>query len=305
MSEEKAIRSLLADSAREQAGQPRVLVSLDEKSSEFVSAIRRSVPILMRKSVPIEPEAAKLVKGSELIGGLQQPYFHVPLVTDPGGARAMLLFEAGAVAYLLEAALGGSADEDSIQTLTEITNAQKAAIGRLAEPMVKLFSDALAPLGVRVRRLPAMAGVGVDGEFAATSFAIAGNPERRVVFAIMRDAIPSTGMMPMSRGRAEHETRVPAILCQVEVDLVAELGRVRRRLSEIDSFRVGDVIRLDTALRSPIQVRVQGKPILKATPTTSGTQLAFSVVERLEAARAPSTFEGRSREVEVALLDPV
>lgn len=295
MSAAKDIRSLLSDPAQNSAA-PRVLAQLDGRARDFESAVKRAVPILMRKGINLDPEPSKLVKAADLAAGLTAPYFHIPLATDPGGSRAFILFDAGAVGYLLEAALGGNVEADNIAPVTDMTAAQKAAMTRVSDPIARLVSDAMFGLGLRLRKLPGETGLAKEGEFVVLTLAIGGNAARKIQIGVTREALSQMagGVFPSSR-KSDGASKMPAIMSNVELDLVAELGRVRRRLSNIDALRVGDVIRLDTPVRAPVVVRVQSKALLRARPTTSGTQLAVLVTDRLDEPRSSAT-DGRARE---------
>lgn len=296
-------RSLFGD-WNKGAAQPRVLGVLDERAQDIASAIRRGVPFMMRRGINLDPGLAVLAKAPELLVELTGPHFHVPLATDPGGSRAMLVLDVGALSYLLDAALGGDVDDAEPALTREITGPQRAAIGRLMDPIVKLLSDVFLTLGVRFRRLPAATGVPTEGEFAVLTFKIGGRRDRSILVAVSRDALASAGA-PILQGsrRGDAESRVPAILANVEVELVAELGRVQRRLASIDSLRVGNVIRLDTPVKSPVIVRIQGKPVFRGRPTTAGTQLAVIVTERFDQ-RGERPFVVPPSEVE-AVIDPL
>jgi flagellar motor switch protein FliM len=303
MSEPKVIRSLLTDPGQNAAG-PRVLSQLDGRARDFESAVRRAVPILMRKGISLDPEPARLCKAAELTVGVTQPLYHIPMATDPGGSRAFIVFDAGAIAYLLEAALGGNLEDDNLGPVTEMTSAQKAAMSRVTDPIARLVSDAMFRLGIRLRKLPGESGLPKEGEFAVVTLAIGGNKERRVMIGVTRDALASLagGVFPTGK-RSDAASKMPAILSGVELDLVAELGRVRRRLSQIDVLRVGDVLRLDTPVRSPVFVRIQGRPILRVRPTTSGTQLAVHVLEKLEEPKVSAPEQVRGREIEAQFIE--
>lgn len=299
--EPEPLKSLFGDAAKA-GGQHRILAILDERSGDIAAALRRGVPFLMRRGINLDPGLATLVKAPALLTETATPWFHIPLATDPGGSRAMLVLDVGTISYFLDAALGGDANDDDPPMTRELTGAQRAAIGRLADPMVKLLSEVFLSLGVRFRRLPNATGIPTDGEFAVLAFKVGGRDDRKILVAVSRDALASAGT-PVLAGsrRGESESRVPAILANVEVELVAELGRVERRLASIDALRVGHVIRLDTPVQSPVTVRIQGKPIFRGRPTTSGTQLAVSVTERFDAVRA--ALPTRAREID-AVIEP-
>src|SRR5688572_13809322 len=113
------LRGLLGDGAIGKS-QHRILQSLDDRAADLANALRRAVPILMRKGVSFVAEPTVLEKSSDALARLGAPYFHVPLATDPGGSRAMLVLEIGAINYLLNAAFGGNAEDDSGLCSTEL-----------------------------------------------------------------------------------------------------------------------------------------------------------------------------------------
>ncbi len=286
MEGEPQVRSMLGD-AVEGGAQRRVLDAMDERGAEIALAMKRAVPFLMRRSVPLEPEPAKIAVARAIQDELEGPVFGVPLATDPGGSRGLLLFDRGAVAFLLDGALGGVPVDEANELEEEgppkqLTSPQRAVMSRLSEGLLRAVSDALASLGVRLRRLPASSGTPPEGQFAALTFLLGEGTPRKVVVAVARDALQNAGLGLFSDGKQKdmNASRVPAVLQEVELELVVELGRVRRKLSEVDALKVGDTIRLGVPVRSPVTVQVQGHPILRGRPTTAGTQLAVAIVEK-------------------------
>ena len=324
MKSDLPVRSLLGE-AVEGGAQRRVLGAMDERAPEIALAMRRGVPFLMRQSVPIEPQGAKLSRARELehdIALNAGPVFSVPLATDPGGSRAMLIFDRNAVAFLLEGALGGSPEEAEGGDAPELTSPQRAVMGRIADSMLRAVSDSLAPLGVKLRRLPSTTGTPPEGQFAAITFTLGERPAQAaaavdddgftaaeaepssnkappcIVFALGRDALSNAGLglFTEARQRDDSSKRIPAVLSEVELDLVVELGRVRKRLGDIDTLKVGDVIRLGSIVRQPVVLRVQGHPVFRGRPTTSGTQLAVTILERMsgDSPAAPPSEPGEN-----------
>jgi flagellar motor switch protein FliM len=286
MQEEADVKSMLGD-AVEGGAQRRVLDAMDERGTDIALAMKRAIPFLMRRSVPLEPEPSKIGVARALQEELEGPIYSVPLVTDPGGSRAMLLFDRGAVSFLLDGALGGI-PADEAQELEEegapkqLTSPQRAVMNRLADALLKAISEALGSLGVRLRRLPPSSGTPPEGQFAAITFLLGEGSSRKIVVAVARDALQNAGLGLFSESKQKDtiQNKVPAVLQEVELELVVELGRIRRKLADIDSLKVGDTLRLGVPVRSPVTIQVQGQPMFRGKPTTVGTQLAVSIVER-------------------------
>ncbi|MFO0553047.1 MAG: FliM/FliN family flagellar motor switch protein [Polyangiaceae bacterium] len=268
------------------AGLHRALHTLEERSAAVGAAIRRAVPEFLRHGVSLNGERPRLIKTAELLKQLEEPPFYLPMVIDPGGSRAMLLFDAGTCGLLVEAALGGAFDLNEAPRLGTVTRAQSVALTRMAEAMSKLMVDPLFGSDTRLQRLPAGSGLPTEGELAVLSFLIGDRRDRRIFVAVSRDAVTSLSSTPTVAARTPRDSKIPNVLGRVDVELVVELGKVSRTLTDVANLRVGDLLRLDTPIRAPVNVLVQGRSCFVARPTTSGTMLAITILERTsEAAR--------------------
>ena len=68
-----------------------------------------------------------------------------------------------------------------------------------------------------------------------------------------------------------------AAVAEVELEVVAELGRVRLMLARIASLRVGDVLRLPLSVDAPARLHVGGHGLFLGTPITRGSQIAIEI----------------------------
>ena len=268
--------------------QRRVLGAMDERKEEIVSALRRAIPFLIRKSVEITVEPARLSTSRELKEELGTPSFLVPLATDPGGSRALIGFDAAAIGFILTGVLGGALED--AEPATELTPPQRAVLGGLADQLTKRLSDSFCNAGFGLRRLPASASVPSDAQLATVTISLGEDSPRRGTLAIAREALQmvTSGQFPTSRS-ASDAARVPSILGQAEIEVICELGRLRRTVSEVEALRVGDTIRLDTLVEDALVLHVQNHPILRGHPTTQGTRIAITVTEAAPGTRPAIT----------------
>jgi len=281
------VKSMLGEAVR-RGGQSRALGALDERASDLAGALRRSVPVLLRRGVPIQPAPARMARIAELMAEIPGPVFEVPLVTDPGGSRALLCFSGPATSYLVDAALGGTGEPDPSQPeQRDISSPQRAVAARMAGEMVGAISDVLAGLGLRLRRIPTGPDAPFGGELVVVTFQIGDAPNRQMVLAMSRDVVQASTVGVATAGRSSDvASRVAGVLAQVEVEISVELGRIRRSLQALERLRIDDVLRLDTPIRSPLVMRCEDRPVFLALPTTAGTQLAVTVLDRIEGLRS-------------------
>ncbi|NUO53432.1 MAG: hypothetical protein HOV80_31670 [Polyangiaceae bacterium] len=267
------------------AGQKRVLVSMNERRDEIFSAFRRAVPFLIRRSIAVTVEPARLSTPSELCDAVGEGSYLVPLATDPGGSRALLLFDPAAVGFLLTGILGG--DPDDAESASSLTTPQRAVLGSMADQLIQKLGASFQASGLSFRRLPASATVPNDAQLVTVSILLGDGPTRRVSLAIAREALQSAAVGPGSTAPTPSDAaRIPSILGQAELDLVCELGRVKKTVGEIQGLKVGDTLRLDTLVSDTVALHVQGQVIVRGQPTTQGSRIALSVIDAARALRS-------------------
>jgi len=71
-----------------------------------------------------------------------------------------------------------------------------------------------------------------------------------------------------------------AAALRIPVSVVAELGRVTLKLSQVLGLRVGDTLRLPSPANDPVLVRVEGVAKFDAVPVISRGQVAVKIHAR-------------------------
>jgi flagellar motor switch protein FliM len=78
------------------------------------------------------------------------------------------------------------------------------------------------------------------------------------------------------------KSRMVARLSFAELELVAVLGKSMSTVRKVLSLRVGDVLRLDEAPSSPLQIFVEGQKKMIGAPVVSHGNIAVEIVELLK-----------------------
>lgn len=283
MNEDAPPRNLLGNTARG-ASERRLLGSLDQHAAELAGAFKRSIPFLMRQRIEVTTSSARVAQAKALLDSLDGPVYSVPLVTDPGGSRALLAFDAKAIAFMLEGVLGGAPGDDTPEDepalQSELTGPQSAVMAGIADAALREIDEVFRPLGFRLKPMASGPGSQHAAELVCIEITVGAGTTRRALLAVGRQALENAGMHAAGPPRdAAVEARVPRVLEHVELDLSIELGRARRTIAEIHALRVGHVLKLDTTVVAPVIVRVDGVEVLRGKPTVVGAELALSILE--------------------------
>jgi flagellar motor switch protein FliM len=280
MSESAGLLRFAAEGARVR----KAASSLEQSSPLLASALRRALPFLAARGETIALSFARAMPIGDLIAELPRPIHATRLVLNPGGAHAALILDAGAISTILDGVLGG--DGRSPPTLDEagLSAPQIALAARVVDGIVRSFSDVLAKkFDLSLTSIaPTSDDAMAEGAPIACCLEISGGVNTgRVVLLLAKEALLSKAE---SREHPVHadDPRVAAVLENVELELVAELTRTKMPLGVLTRLKVGDTIRLDVAVGGAVNVRIDGRVLLRGHPTTQAGQIAIRLSPRHE-----------------------
>ncbi len=258
----------------------RAAAVLERETPALETAIRRAVPFLGRRAVPISLAYARAVSASEVLRDLTRPFHAVPLAVEPGGGHGALVLDGGAVALLLDGVFGG--DGTAVPTLKPagLSAPQTALVNRMCESIVHALGEALAArTGVRIASVGGTPGEAV-GTGAPVAYAVdIGSPRiGRIVLLLPKEALLAREEISTALPAPEFfNASVGGTLAGVDLELVVELARVPMRLSALLQLKVGDTLPLDVGVDSLVTVRANDRMLLRGHPTTAGGRIAVRI----------------------------
>jgi flagellar motor switch protein FliM len=236
---------------------------------ELIVALKRALPFLARKRLPIKLDTARCVSFADLAADDQIVYTSA-FSEKTTNARGLVFFDEAALARVLDGALGGG-DATKLPSL-KLTSAQNALALRVTASVMKAFAEALAgKLGLSVEPssnkeidagVAVVLGLCIDGEGGGV-ISVA------LPLACIRVDEPSEP--------PKVDDGIAAAMLEVDVDIVAELGKVRLSLDAIARLQVGDVVRLSLPLDERARVSAGGAVLFHGRPTASGDVVAVAL----------------------------
>lgn len=284
--------------ASDQSQSEAALATLTAVASALSRELRRILPFLARQRARTALGAARSLRDPELTELAEGPSF-VAKLSSPEEVWVALQFDGAAILALVDGLFGspkadaedaeGAEDADdeaeSPPLGDSLTLAQRALLKRLGGDLCALLRKPLeeqckvtlgAPQFTTLKRAQ-------DPELGDDAIAIDCRLEniRRPWFirvwmgaqAVERLASQASAANRTGPTFGDVATRIP-------VSVVAELGRVTLKLSQVLGLRVGDTLRLPSPANDPVLVRVEGVPKFDAVPVISRGQVAVKIHSR-------------------------
>jgi flagellar motor switch protein FliM len=257
---------------------------LEKESPRLVAALRRAIPFLSRRGVSITLCQTEAMPIADLLEGLARPIHASHFVTLPGSAAGALLLDAGAVALFLDGVLGG--DGKSLPTLNPsgLSAPQSALVGGLAGNILRAFSGALqASIGLGLEaRSASVEPAPVESAPIVCVLEIGEGPQAgRLALLLAKEPLLTDSASPDSSPNPPIDPRIASVLAEVELLLIAELGRVPMRVGDIAALKVGDTLRLDVPVSGLVSIRANGSELMRGRPTTSAGRIAVKITPAL------------------------
>ncbi|WP_169927301.1 FliM/FliN family flagellar motor switch protein [Labilithrix luteola] len=254
-------------------------------------AVRRTLPFLVRRKIGVTMHEVRCVLLEEVIASVTRPYHVTPVFAGDRIVGALVL-DGFAVAAGLDGVLGASKDQFTVLDPAGLSSAQAALASRVARGLVAAFDEALSRCDVRFHAGPDTIGSSAShrpphGEGGSSSpepggLLVActlrmGEDELSGHVTLLLPAAWFDSVVPGPAQTTEPEPRTTAAMAFVELDVIAELGRVKVPLTRLATLKVGDVIRLPLPVDARAHVRVGDRALFQGKPTTRGAQLAIAL----------------------------
>lgn len=278
------------------------IFALTQIATPFCRELRRAMPFLARQRARLVLGEAALASDGTLPPVTEGPSFLVTL-ESAGDLWGAVSFDGAAILALVEGLFGGSSAEpeevaevadgaeapDSRQALGEtLTLAQRAMLRRLCADLAERFVRLVEAQTAQKLSVTELVGLrrGEFPELAADALAIdccvegVAHPWSVRVF-MGADALQKlTAQDNATKKESDAGPTMAQAAMRIPVTVVAELGRVTLRLSQVLGLRVGDTLRLPSAANDPVLVRVEGVPKFDAVPVISRGQVAVKIQSR-------------------------
>jgi flagellar motor switch/type III secretory pathway protein FliN len=259
------------------------------------------MPFLARQRARLVLSEAVLASDETLPPPAEGPSYLVTL-ESAGDLWAALCFDGAAILALVEGLFGGASEEpaeegdpdgaeapDMRQALGEaLTLAQRAMLRRLctdiAARLVRLI-EAQTGQKLTITDLTSLKR-GEFPELATDALAVdcrvegVTHPWSARLF-MGADALQKLSAQQDTANKEVNDGPTMAMAAvRIPVTVIAELGRVTLRLSQVLGLRPGDTLRLPSAVNDPVLVRVEGVPKFDAVPVISRGQVAVKIQSR-------------------------
>jgi flagellar motor switch/type III secretory pathway protein FliN len=274
------------------------IFALTQIATPFCRELRRAMPFLARQRARLVLGEAVLARDGTLPEAGEGPSFLVTMESQ-SDLWAAVSFDGAAILALVEGLFGGATEPtdegdggdvpDSRQALGEaLTLAQRAMLRRLCADLAgRLMRLVEAQTGQKlsVTELVSLKR-GEFPELAADALAIDCSVEGVAHPWVVRVFMGADALQKLTTAQesgtkdANAGPTMAMAAVRVPVTVVAELGRVTLRLSQVLGLRVGDTLRLPSAANDPVLVRVEGVPKFDAVPVISRGQVAVKIQSR-------------------------
>lgn len=285
--------------ASDQSQLAGALAKLGQIAVLFCRELRRAAPFLARQRARVvvgEPLADE--EALALSGG---PSFLVKL-QGPEHVWAALHFDERAIIALVEGLFGGTTvdaeDDEALPQGSEgdagrqvlgdtLTLAQRALLRRLCGDMssqLKALVAAQTGKTLVVTELSSLKRAQAPElwpDAVAVDCRIEEVPHPWAIRLFMgSDALSKLCAEATGKRETVDSPSMADAALRIPVTVIAELGRVTLKLSQVLGLRVGDTLRLPSAANDPVLVRVEGVPKFDAVPVISRGQVAVKIHSR-------------------------
>jgi flagellar motor switch protein FliM len=264
--------------------------AMAQVAARFARAARRTLPFLVRAKSRLVPQSVSIINpADDVTTGPEGPSFDVVLEAEELPAWASLTIGSAALKFVLEGSLGAKTPGTG-ELGSELTLAQRAVVARVARSLAEDFSAAVrdevgltftvasshARAADEVVEPPGLDGLRVDCLLEQLQ------DDPVISIAISAEALETAAREQNDDAPIAADPRMAEAMRDVPIEVTVELGKTKLGLRAVLELKVGQVVRLETAVDDPAIVRIGGVEKFAARPVVSRGQLAVEIKGRLD-----------------------
>lgn len=239
-------------------------------SADLLVALKRALPFLARKRVGLTAEPPVSALFSELGAALPNMAFTMAFGAGAAGARGVLALDSAGLSRILDGVLGAGDAQATDLPGGPLSSAQAALAAHVSVGILGAFAGALrTQLGLVIETPSGACSPPDTGTCAVLSFAMEGG-------GVVALALPLS-VLNESETIVPSDGTIAAAMVDVEIDVVAELGKVRVPLSALSALAVGDVLPLPLSLDDRARVCAGGAVLFRGRPTAIGLTIGIAI----------------------------
>jgi len=284
--------------ASDESRSETAFATLTTVATVFSKELRRVLPFLARQRARALVDVARSARDPELGALADGPSFLVQL-TSPEQVWVALQFDASAILALVDGLFGtpkpdaegadgedaGSDEPDGPPLSDSLTLAQRALLKRLGGDLAALLKKPIEESCKVTLGAPQFSTLKRDeppslGDDAITIDCRVDNVRRPWAIRMWMGAQAIERLAAKAAAATASSPSFALVALRIPVNVVAELGRVTLKLSQVLGLRVGDTLRLPSPANDPVLVRVEGVAKFDAVPVISRGQVAVKIHSR-------------------------
>ncbi len=252
---------------------------LDADAAAISTAIKRALPFLTRKGVPILPKATF----AGTVGELEELQILPGVDLTFGDAvTGHVALDRNAAERLIDGVLGGNGQPPADRPPV-LSPAQTALSSRLTQTVARCMAERLqSRFQTRVSVAATTSAMPSDGVFFLCFFEIGeGSDVGTIVLAVPR----SVAAAPESAKRERFAKPEPAVVhavSEVEVSVAVKLGTVAVSLARLARLAPGEVLMTEVPVAGAVTVQVDEKPLFSGHPTAVAGRMAVKLEHKLD-----------------------